>query len=45
MKKICIIGNNLISLYNALKYNDTNIEIHMDVQIRQNLRALQAQPL
>ena len=23
----------------------TNIEIHMDVQIRQNLRALQAQPL
>ena len=29
MKKICIIGNNLISLYNALKYNETNIEIHI----------------
>lgn len=29
MKKLCIIGNNLISLYNALKYNDVNIEIHI----------------
>lgn len=29
MKKICIIGNNLISLYNALKYNENNIEIHI----------------
>ena len=29
MKKICIIGNNLISLYNALKYNESNIEIHI----------------
>ena len=29
MKKICIIGNNLISLYNALKYNESNIEIHV----------------
>ena len=29
MKKLCIIGNNLISLYNALKYNETNIEIHI----------------
>lgn len=29
MKKLCIIGNNLISLYNALKYNDGNIEMHI----------------
>tara|TARA_B110000858_G_scaffold194114_1_gene247890 strand:- start:2867 stop:3910 length:1044 start_codon:yes stop_codon:yes gene_type:complete len=29
MKRICIIGNNIISLYNALKYNENNIEIHI----------------
>lgn len=29
MKKICIIGINLIGLYNALKYNENNIEVHI----------------
>jgi hypothetical protein len=35
MKKICIIGNNLTSLYSALKYNENN-NIYIDIYDKNN---------